>query len=107
MKLRHQIAGHFAAHFTLRLKNDLNGVFALMAELDLVLSVGTAVAEMAPLVGTETWQLFAGKPWTMLGKDEWPWAAGVRSFYPDVGIDMDYTMRLATQELKKRLLECK
>ena len=89
----------------LDLKNDLDGVFALMSELDLVISVGTAVAEMAPLVGTETWQLFAGKPWTMLGQNKWPWAPNVQSFYPESGINMAHTMGAVTDALRKRVFQ--
>lgn len=56
-------------------KNDLEALAGLMVNLDLVLSVGTAVTEMAGALGVPVWRLGHGEEWTRLG-------TGVRPFYP-------------------------
>ena len=41
----------------LDLKNDFEGVFAVMKALDVIVTVGTAVSAMGPAVGTPTIRL--------------------------------------------------
>lgn len=67
----------------LDLKNDLKGVFALMSQLDLVISVGTAVAEMSPAIGVETWLVLPTLSWTFLGTKEFVWSRHVVPFVGD------------------------
>jgi len=64
------------------LKNDQEGVAALISELDLVISAGTAVDQMAGAVGAPTWVLIRGRGecWG-LGTDHCPWYPSVRVFY--------------------------
>lgn len=64
----------------LNLKDDLDGVFALMSQLDLVITVGTAVAEMAPAIGVETWLMRSKQVWTEHSHHEWLWSPNVRVF---------------------------
>jgi Flp pilus assembly protein TadD len=61
------------------LKQDLEAVFGIIAHLDLVISVSTAVVPMAGALGTPT--LFLGHPtYLLLGETEvYPWFASVRS----------------------------
>ena len=63
------------------LKNDQDRLAALIASLDLVISAGTAVDQMAGAVGTPTWVLTRGSgDWWSLGTDHCPWYPSVRVF---------------------------
>jgi tetratricopeptide (TPR) repeat protein len=64
------------------LKQDLDEVAALTAALDLVVSVGTAVACMAGALGVSVWQLTltsCGDCWTM-GRNYCPWLPSMRLY---------------------------
>lgn len=63
------------------LKNDQDGLAALMSVLDLVISAGTAVDSMAGAVGAPTWVLMRGigDLWG-LGTNRCPWSRSVRPF---------------------------
>ena len=57
----------------LDLKNDLESVMALVSNLDIVVSVGTAIATIAPALGIHT-VLLTQPSWLMLGeKEKFPW----------------------------------
>lgn len=62
-------------------RNDLEGVAALMAELDLVISAPTTVSILAGAVGAPTWQLGSGIDWHGLNRPYSPWQPSVRRFY--------------------------
>ena len=64
----------------LDLKNDLDGVFALMATLDMVITTGTAVYSMAGAVGVETLVLQKKDSWTEFNLDYCPWYKNVKIF---------------------------
>ena len=73
------------------LRNDLEGVTALIAGLDAVVTAPTAVSSLAGAVGARTWQVDSGSDWTAFGEDRSPWfpsitvmrkGAGERSFGP-------------------------
>lgn len=53
-------------------KNELDRAAALLAALGLVISAPTAVACMAPAVGTRTLKLLYGLSWTAMGRDYEP-----------------------------------
>ena len=54
------------------LKNDLDSVVALMAELDLVISAPTSVCSLAEAVGTSVKFFYPGG-WILLGTNQYPW----------------------------------
>ena len=57
----------------LDLKYDLEGVIALISQLDYVVSVGTAVVSLAAATGVKTF-LLTKKVWMLLGEDsQYPW----------------------------------
>lgn len=63
------------------LKNDQDGLAALIASLDLVISAGTAVDCLAGAVGRPTWVLTRGvSDWWGLGTNHCPWNPSVRTF---------------------------
>lgn len=64
----------------LDLREDIDGVLALIAELDAVVNVGTSVMGMAGAVGTESLILLREQEWIMLGAGRMPWFANARVF---------------------------
>ncbi len=63
------------------LKNDLAAVAAVCHELDLVISAGTALAEIAAAVGVPVWRLEPMETgWIFLGTDYLPWHPQVTVF---------------------------
>lgn len=66
----------------LDLTRDIDGLAALSAALDLVISAPTASAATAGSVGTETWFLTAGRSWPQLGTEEFPWYRKSHVFTP-------------------------
>jgi tetratricopeptide (TPR) repeat protein/ADP-heptose:LPS heptosyltransferase len=64
------------------LRDDLETALALISELDLVISVATAVGEMAGAVGVPVWRLSGMVDWTRLGTGVRPWFASMRVFAP-------------------------
>ncbi|HYC02705.1 MAG TPA: tetratricopeptide repeat protein [Azospirillaceae bacterium] len=63
----------------LDLADDLDGVAALVAGLDLVVTAATAVSEMAGALGVPCWRFGRGPDWTALGTGVRPWFASQRS----------------------------
>ncbi len=72
----------------LDLKNDFDGVAALLANLDLVVSPAMSVGELAGAVGTPVWR-FCRRDWTQLGTAVRPWFPSMRVFqpHPDEGLN--------------------
>ncbi|MGY0787975.1 tetratricopeptide repeat protein [Azospirillum argentinense] len=68
----------------LDLKNDLEGVAALMAALDLVILPATAAGELAGALGVPVWRL-GGRDWTWLGSGARPWFPTQRLIAPYPG----------------------
>ncbi|HYE50512.1 MAG TPA: tetratricopeptide repeat protein, partial [Azospirillaceae bacterium] len=64
----------------LDLRGDLDGVAALVASLDLVVSAPTSVGELAGALGVPVWRLGAGRDWTGLGTGARPWFPSMRTF---------------------------
>lgn len=69
----------------LDLKNDLDGAAALTAALDLVISAGTSVAEMAGALGVPVWRIGPAGDWTALGTGCRPWYPSMRLVCPKPG----------------------
>jgi len=69
----------------LDLRNDLDGAAALTAALDLVISAGTSVAEMAGALGVPVWRIGPAGDWTALGTGCRPWYPSMRLVCPEPG----------------------
>jgi Tfp pilus assembly protein PilF len=91
--------------------DDLEETAALMANLDLVISVGNATAELASGIGTPVWRLSGREEWTALGLgrgptgDErlsgaQPWRPVMQTFLPERGEPMAATLRRALRRLE-------
>ena len=53
-------------------KNDLDNLSALISTLDLVISVGTAVAQISAAVGVPVWFLHVTQDWPQFGQSSYP-----------------------------------
>lgn len=62
------------------LRDDLDGVAALTAALDLVISAGTAVSELSGALGVPVWRIGGDDEWTRLGTDVRPWYGSTRCY---------------------------
>ena len=80
----------------LDLKNDLEGLAAMMAALDLVLLPATAAGELAGALDVPVWRV-GGPDWTQLGSGVRPWFPTHRLFQPRPGEGLgDVVRRIAT-----------
>lgn len=71
----------------LDLTNDLEGLAALVANLDLVITAPTAVGELAGAVGTPVWRIVRDRDWSTLGAGTRPWFSSMRLFLHSSGVD--------------------
>jgi tetratricopeptide (TPR) repeat protein len=83
----------------LDLRNDLEGLAALMANLDCVISVGTAVAQMAGALGSHL-MLFTPRGWTLLGQDYYPWFGNTELFSVEANHSVEPLIPQIAQRLK-------
>lgn len=67
----------------LDLRNDLEGVAALISSLDCVVSVGTTVAQMTGALGIPL-KLLVSRDWVLLGQKNYPWFGNTELFASDV-----------------------
>lgn len=85
----------------LDLKNDLDGVFALMSNLETVVSVGTAVIPFAGAVGTNA-ILITHHSWTSLGQVEtYPWFPGIQPIYAENSQPVSSALNQVVKHLEK------
>lgn len=67
------------------LRNDLEAVLAICSQMDYIVSVGTALAEIAAASGAPTLLLLV-KSWILLGQEGYyPWSSNVRTFVAQPG----------------------
>jgi len=85
----------------LDLRDDLDGVAALMSGLDLVISAGTAVAELAGALGVPTWRIGGADDWTCLGTAARPWFPAQRSFTLPPGASVRDLLDGLARELRR------
>ncbi len=85
----------------LDLMNDLEEAAALTAALDLVVSAGTSVAEMAGALGVPVWRFGGRGEWTALGTGCRPWYTSMRLFAPPPGGTMEGALRAVARELRR------
>ncbi|OYD80729.1 tetratricopeptide repeat protein [Azospirillum brasilense] len=84
----------------LDLKNDLEGVAALMAALDLVILPATAAGELAGALGVPVWRL-GGRDWTWMGSGVRPWFPTQRLIAPQPGETSADVVRRITRMLAR------
>ena len=64
----------------LDLFNDLDGLAALMAALDLTIGFSNATTNLAGAIGAPLWLITPPAPWTALGASNYPWYPQARRF---------------------------
>ncbi len=84
------------------LRNDLEGVAALIANLDCVVSVGTAVAQMTGALGVPL-KLLVSRGWSLLGQSEYPWFKNTELFASDVQEPVEPLIPQLAMSLEKYL----
>jgi len=84
----------------LDLRNDQDGLAALIASLDLVISGGTAVDALAGALGVPAWVLTRSiGDWWGLGTDHCPWNPSVRPFLCDAAAGWEPVIARLASEL--------
>jgi len=89
------------------LKNDQEGVAALIQALDLVLSATTSVVQMAGAVGAPAWDLWrlANQSWWELATDHCPWHPSIRIFRCGATDPWEPVIETMASELRRFLAE--
>jgi ADP-heptose:LPS heptosyltransferase len=89
------------------LTNDLDGVAALAAACDLVISVSNTTVHLAGAVGAPVWALMpspVAQPWYWFtGREDSPWYASVRLFRPAANEAWTDVIKRAAADLRTRL----
>ncbi|CAO3432542.1 tetratricopeptide repeat protein [Azospirillum doebereinerae] len=80
-------------------KDDFDGVAALIANLDLVISPAMSVGELAGALGTPVWR-FGTRDWTQIGSGVRPWFPAMRLFQPRPGEALPDTLGRMAVELR-------
>ncbi len=89
----------------LDMKNELDETTALISSLDLVISAGTAVSELAGAVGVEIYRLdLFGKAMDALGTGGSPWHPSMRLFSQQTPGDWETPLALVAEALKEKAL---
>ena len=83
----------------LDLRNDLEGLAALMKNLDVVVSVGTAVAQMAGALGNHL-MLLTPRSWTLFGQNHYPWFGNTELFVAETNQSVEALIPKIAERLK-------
>lgn len=81
----------------LDLREDIDGVAALVAALDLVVTVDSWILSLAGALGVDTRFLAAQRDWATLGTDRMPWLPAVRVRFLAPGDWLGAAQRLAAE----------
>jgi hypothetical protein len=82
-------------------RDDLDGLCALAATLDLVIGVPSTASVIAGSVGVPTWQLNCGIDWHGLNQPYSPWQPSVRRFYKPWDRSWDDELARVAMELAR------
>lgn len=85
----------------LDLKNDFEGLAALISNLDLVISPATSVGEMAAALGVPVWRFGTAGDWTRLGTAVRPWFPAQTIFAARPGETLDNVAARLTRRLAR------
>ncbi len=77
---------------------DLDSTAALIAGLDLVVSVASSPGELAGALGVPVWRI-GGLDWTHLGAGTRPWFPSMRSVVPSAGGGIESSIMIAKQKI--------
>ncbi|MGD9825578.1 tetratricopeptide repeat protein [Desulfobacter sp.] len=87
--------------------SDFADTAAIINNLDLIISVDTAVVHLAGALGKETWVLLPFSPdWRWLtNRDDSPWYPGMRLFRQPSSGDWDYVFKTVTAAVEQKIAE--
>ena len=92
------------AHYPeLDMRNNIDETAALIKSMDLVISAGTSVVNIAAGLGIESWRLDASKSWAALGTDRMPWYPSMKLFIKDTLGDWDLPISMIAQALREKV----
>jgi len=83
------------------LKNDLDTVFSLINELDVVVTAGTAVAHMTYSIGKPALTFVPFIDWASFGTNYFPWSPKMIPFLPCEGGEIKSTLSLISKYIKQ------
>jgi len=89
----------------LDLFGDLEGVIALSAGLDLIVSTITTAYIPGACCGVETWLLMVRADYFALGQDHYPWFPSTRGFVRFLAERWDEVIQAAGEALRQRISE--
>ena len=83
------------------LKNDLETVFSLIHELDVVVTAGTAVSPMTYSIGKPALTFIPFFDWASFGTTYFPWSQNMIPFLPSEGDEIKSTLRSISNFIKQ------
>jgi len=81
------------------LMNDLESVFALTTNLDLVVTPCTAISEMAPLLGVPTMIMFLANTWVLFGTDQYLVHKDTKAYVAELGKEVSTLLPTIAQDI--------
>ncbi len=86
-------------------KDDLDEVAALISQLDLVITVGTAVAQIAAAVGVPVWLMHISQDWSQFGQQNYPVYPNVKMLRVPSGSSVADLLRSSVPALLSELVQ--
>lgn len=83
------------------LKNDLDSVFSLINELDVVVTAGTAVSPMTYSIGKPALTFIPFFDWASFGTNCSPWSTNLITFLPKEGEDLNSSLSSISSYIKE------
>lgn len=81
------------------LMNDLESVFALTSNLDLVVTPCTAISEIAPSLGVPTMIMFLANTWVLFGTDQYLVHPDTKAYVAEMGQGVSTLIPLIAQDI--------
>lgn len=84
--------------------NDMEGIFALSAQMDVMVASFSAPSSITASLGVPTYMLIRNKPWDTLGTDIMPMTPSMMPITQDVKGDWSSAIARIANEIKKKYL---
>ncbi len=81
------------------LMNDLESVFALTSNLDLVITPCTAISEIAPSLGVPTMIMFLANTWVLFGTDQYHVHKDTKAYVAEIGKEVSTLIPTIAQDI--------
>jgi tetratricopeptide (TPR) repeat protein len=83
-------------------KNDLDDVFALTKQLDMVVSVGSTPACISGVLGVETYKMLPGPTWEMFGTDKYIMTPDIHPIFQESKDDWSSVMNEIAEIIRQK-----